>query len=386
MKDFIHKLVNDEKENLIFLRRELHKHPELSENEYKTAEFIENYLKNTGLSPVRVTKTGVIAFLDCDKEKTTLLRADIDALPVTEKNDVEYKSQTEGVMHACGHDAHTAMLLSTAKILSENKEKLSKNVLFVFQPAEETDGGAEDIIKTGIIEKYNVDMALGFHVLNDVPAGKVMIKPGALMASPDEFYVDIVGKGGHGAMPRLCIDPIMTASAIIPRINAITNMDLGDDAGQVVQCCTINAGATCNVIPGVCKISGTIRSFSDATREKIPQLIENIIKEETSKTHTSYNVDFVFGYPPLVNSDDVAEIVQKKLINTLGDVVVNWDKPLMLGEDFAYFAKKVPSLFMFLGTGNEEKGITKPLHNDEFMIDEDGMLTGVSINLAVLFS
>ena len=152
--------------------------------------------------------------------------------------------------------------------------------------------------------------------------------------------------------------------------DAIQLVFLGDTAGQVVQCCTINAGTSYNVIPGVCKISGTIRSFSDATREKIPQLMENIVKEETSKTHTSYNVDFVFRYPPLVNSADVAESVQKKLINTLGDVVVNWGKPLMLGEDFAYFAKEVPSLFMFLGTGNEEKGIVHSVHTPVFDVDE----------------
>ena len=376
MREFIQKILNNEKENIISLRRELHKYPELSKNEYKTAEFIENYLKNIGYSPKRVTQTGVIAYLDCGFSDTTLLRADIDALPVEEKNDVDYKSQNIGVMHACGHDAHAAILLSTAK--------LNTNVLFVFQPDEETDGGAKPMLNEGIIKEYNVKMALGYHVTNDVPVGKVMIKSGALMASPDDFCVKIIGRGGHGAMPEKCIDPLAVASSITPKLNSITNAVIKDGEKQVVQVCEIHGGSFCNVIPTECVILGTARSFNEEIRAQIPKLMEKIIKYEAEKNGAKYEFSFNYSYPPLINNDDVAKKVTDLVKKNIGDVVITWNDGQMTGEDFAYFTREIPSLFMFLGTANEEKGINMPLHNDNFQIDENGLLLGVGIYLAVL--
>lgn len=385
MKEFIQKILENEKENLIFLRRELHKYPELSGCEYKTAEFIENYLKEAGYTPKRVTQTGVLAYLDCGFDDTTLLRADIDALPVLEKNDTDYKSQNEGIMHACGHDAHIAMLLVTAKILSECKEKLNTNVLFVFQPDEEMDGGAKPIIDTGILREYNVKKALGYHVTNDVPAGYVMIKSGALMAAPDDFSIKIIGRGGHGALPEKCIDPLMTTVNIVPKLNSITNTTIKKGEKQVVQVCMLNSGISYNVIPNESVISGTARSFDEDVRTKIPELMEKITKEECEKYNTKYEFTFNYRYPPLINSEEVANKVKETVQKTFGDVVISWDEPQMTGEDFAYFAKEIPSLFMFLGTANEEKKITMPLHSENFEIDENGLLTGVGIYLAVLF-
>ncbi len=385
MKEFIQKILENEKENLIFLRRELHKHPELSGCEHKTAEFIENYLKDVGYTPKRVTNTGVLVYLDCGFDDTTLLRADIDALPVLEKNDTDYKSQNEGIMHACGHDAHIAMLLVTAKILSECKEKLNTNVLFVFQPDEEMDGGAKPIIDTGILREYNVKKALGYHVTNDVPAGYVMIKSGALMAAPDDFSIKIIGRGGHGALPEKCIDPLMTTVNIVPKLNSITNTTIKKGEKQVVQVCMLNSGISYNVIPNESVISGTARSFDEDVRTKIPELMEKITKEECEKYNTKYEFTFNYRYPPLINSEEVANKVKETVQKTFGDVVISWDEPQMTGEDFAYFAKEIPSLFMFLGTANEEKKITMPLHSENFEIDENGLLTGVGIYLAVLF-
>lgn len=385
MKEFIEKILDKEKENVIFLRRELHKHPELSGCEYKTVEFIENYLKDVGYTPKRVTQTGVLAYLNCGFDDTTLLRADIDALPVLEKNDTDYKSQNEGVMHACGHDAHTAMLLVTAKILWENKEKLNTNVLFVFQPDEEMDGGAKPIIDTGILREYNVKKALGYHVTNDVPAGYVMIKAGAIMAAPDDFSIKIIGRGGHGALPEKCIDPLVVAANIIPRLNAITHTTIKKGEKQVVHVCMLNSGTSYNVIPNECFISGTARSFDEDVRTKIPELMENITKEECEKYITKYEFTFNYRYPPLINSEEVANKVKETVQKTFGDIVTSWDEPQMTGEDFAYFAKEIPSLFMFLGTANEEKKITMPLHSENFEIDENGLLTGVGIYLALLF-
>ncbi len=385
MKEFIQNILDKEKENVIFLRRELHKHPELSGCEYKTAEFIENYLKDAGYTPKRVTNTGVLAYLDCGSDDTTLLRADIDALPVLEKNDTDYKSQNEGVMHACGHDAHIAMLLVTAKILQEYKDKLNTNVLFVFQPDEEMDGGAKPIIDTGILRECNVKKALGYHVTNDVPAGYVMIKSGALMAAPDDFSIKIIGRGGHGALPEKCIDPLVVAANIIPRLNTITHTTIKKGEKQVVQVCMLNSGTSYNVIPNESFISGTARSFDEDVRTKIPEFMENITKEECEKYNTKYEFTFNYRYPPLINSEEVSNKVKETVQKTFGDVVISWDEPQMTGEDFAYFAKEVPSLFMFLGTSNEEKNITMSLHSENFEIDENGLLTGVGIYLAVLF-
>ena len=385
MKEIIMPILEGEKDELISLRRELHKNPELSKEEYKTAEFIENYLKKAGYTPKRVNKTGVIAYLDCGKGDATLLRADIDALPVDEKNNVDYKSQNPGVMHACGHDAHMAMLLLTAKILQEHKSRLKTNVLFVFQPDEEVDGGAEFIINSGILKQYNVTNALGYHVMNDITVGKVMIKPGALMAAPDDFSIKIIGTGGHGSMPDACIDPISIATRIVTRLNDITNQVIKNGEKQVVQVCKICGGTSSNVIPGECEITGTARNFNEEVRRKIPEMIENVIKEETGKKGALYNFSFNYSYPPLINNTELAEKVKGLLEKNIPDVVITKDKPYMLGEDFAYFAKEVPSLFMILGTGNEEKGITQPLHSDVFTIDEEGLTLGVAIYLAVLF-
>lgn len=386
MKEFIKKILEDEKENVIFLRRELHKHPELSTKEYKTAEFIENYLKNIGYTPKRVAETGVLAYLDCGFSDTTLLRADIDALPVLEKNDIEYKSQNEGIMHACGHDAHTAMLLVTAKILWEYKEKLNTNVLFVFQPDEEINGGAKPIIDTGVINEYNVKNALGYHVTNDVPIGKIMIKSGALMASPDDFLIKIIGRGGHGALPEKCIDPLKVAVNIVPKLNSITNETIKENEKQVVQVCMLNSGTSYNVIPNECVMSGTARSFDEDVRKNIPLLMENAIKEETSKSGAKYEFSFNYSYPPLINDVKVAQRIKNAVEEIFGDIVISWSEGQMTGEDFAYFAKEVPSLFMFLGTANEEKGSTMPLHNEKFTIDEDALTVGIGGYLAVLFA
>ncbi len=384
MKDFIKTIMEKEKENVISLRRELHKHPELSKEEEQTTEFIEDYLKNIGYAPKRVTKTGVIAYLDCGFSDTTLLRADIDALPVTEKNNADYKSKQDGVMHACGHDAHMAILLISAKVLWENKDKLKTNVLFVFQPDEETDGGAKPMIDAGIIKDYNVTTALGYHVTNDVPVGKVMIKSGALMASPDDFSIKITGRGGHGALPEKCIDPLLTASKIVPELNAVTNMTIKENERQVVQVCQIHGGTFCNAIPEECIISGTARSFNEEVRNEIPKIMEKIINEEAEKTGAKAEFTFNYSYPPLINNERVTEQVKKAVEKHIGDVVITWSEGQMTGEDFAYFAKEVPSLFMFLGTGNEEKGITMPLHSENFEIDEAELILGVGIYLAFL--
>ena len=385
MKEYIKSIMEEEKDEVIRLRRELHKRAELSGKEYKTAEFIEEYLHSLGLSTKRSYNTGVVSFLDAKKDKTVLLRADMDALPLTELKDIDYMSETEGVMHACGHDAHMAVLLCTAKVLLENLNKLNVNVLFVFQPAEETDGGAKQMIDEGIMDGYNVTEAAGLHVMTDVPAGKIMIKAGALMASPDDFMIKIIGRGGHGSMPEKSKDPIPVAAGIIDKLNAITNDTIVEGEKQVVQVCLFNAGTSSNVIPDFVELKGTTRSFVDGVRYEIPKRMESIVKSVCEKSGFTYEFCFNYQYPPLINDATVADKMQQAVTTYMGDIVINWEEPSMGGEDFAYFAQKVPSNFFYLGTGNEEKGITKPIHNSHFEIDEDALIVGVGVYLSYLF-
>lgn len=385
MKEFVKSIMEKEKQEVIRLRRELHKRAELSCNEYKTAEFVEEYLQNLGLKTKRSFNTGVVAHLNMGKDKTVLLRADMDALPVTENNDCEYKSETEGVMHACGHDAHMATLLCAAKVFCENRDKLNVNILFVFQPAEEMDGGAEPMLAEGILDGLNVVEAAGLHVSNDVPVGKIMIKPGAFMASPDDFVIRIIGRGGHGSTPEKCLDPIPVAAGIIPDLNAITHKTIVEGESQVVQVCMFNAGTSYNVIPDYVEIQGTTRCFVDGVRHELPKMMEQIVKDACDKAGLTYEFTFNFRYPPLINDVDVAAKMKKIVEETMGDIVITWEKPIMGGEDFAYFAKTVPATFLFLGTANEEKGITAPLHNSSFTMDEDGLIVGVGVYASYIF-
>ena len=385
MKEFIESIMKEEKQEVIRLRRELHKRAELSCQEYKTAEFVEEYLHNIGLTTKRSFNTGVVAYLDVGKDKTVLLRADMDALSITENNDCEYKSETDGVMHACGHDAHMAVLLSAAKVFCKNRDKLNVNILFVFQPAEEEDGGAEPMIREGILDGLNVVEAAGLHVMSDIPVGKIMIKPGALMSSPDDFQIKIIGRGGHGSTPEKCLDPIPVASGIVPKLNAITQKIIVEGERQVVQVCIFRAGTAYNIIPDVVELQGTTRSFVDSVRLELPKMMESIVKEECDKAGLTYEFKFNFRYPPLINDESVAAKMKKAVEENMGDVVITWEEPTMGGEDFAYFANVVPANFFFLGTGNEEKGHTAPLHNSAFTMDEDALAVGLGVYCSYIF-
>lgn len=385
MKDFVKSVMEKEKQEVIRLRRELHKRAELSCEEYRTAEFIEEYLQGLGLATKRSFNTGVVSYLDAGKEKTVLLRADMDALPITENGDCEYKSKTVGVMHACGHDAHMAVLLCAAKVFVENRDKLNVNILFVFQPAEEMDGGAEPMLREGILDGLNVVEAAGLHVINDVPVGKIMIKSGALMSSPDDFVIKICGRGGHGSMPEKCLDPIPVAAGVIDDLNAISRQVIVEGERQIVQICMFNAGTSYNVIPDFVELCGTARSFVDGVRLEIPKLMEAVVKEACDKAGLTYEFEFNFRYPPLINDKAVADKMKKAVEENMGDIVTTWKEAIMGGEDFAYFAKEVPANFFYLGTGNEEKGITAPLHNSRFEIDEDSLIVGVGVYISYIF-
>ena len=375
-------------EEVVFLRRELHKIAELSFEEYKTAAFIAAYLEKLGI-PCRtgVAKTGVVAYLDAGKKHTLLLRADMDALPVEETNDVPYQSQTEGVMHACGHDAHMAVALATAKCMASRKDLLQANVLFVFQPGEETTGGAEPMIATGILEEFGVTCATGLHVMNDVEAGKIRVKSGPLMAAPDDFDLTIKGKGGHGAYPKECNNPIPLAANIICAFDEIGRKLASAQEPAVLSTCMVQGGDANNIIPDTVYVSGTVRTFDSVLRKQIPVEMEQSVKRICDLAGADYDFQFHFRYPPLINHDTMAEILATSAAQTLGsEHVIIGGEPSMAGEDFAYFSEKVPSVFFYLGSGNKKSGIDMPLHSTNFKIDESCLTVGVATYLSLVFN
>ncbi len=388
MKEIIDAMGKQIENEVISLRRALHKLAEPSGAEYKTAEYIARFLLDLGLSPrTGVAETGVVAFIDAGKENTLLLRADMDALPITEDESCPFASENPGMMHACGHDAHMAILLATVKCLVSQKEKLKTNVLLVFQPAEEDEGGAKPMIETGILEEFHVTCAAGLHVMNHLEAGTVSVRKGGLMASPDDFDLEIIGKGGHGAYPTECISPIAVQAQIVPALEEIQNNHPCPDEPCVISVCAINGGNTYNAIPDLVSLKGTVRTYDETLRNRLPELMEEAIATCCKRFGASYRFQFNFRYPPLVNNGQMVDTLVAALKNVLGEeCVLDETTRSMAGEDFAYFAKAVPSVYFFLGAGNKESGITMPLHSTDFQIDERCLKTGVMSLLSLVFS
>lgn len=370
------------------LRRELHKRAELSFCEYNTAALIQNYLKTLGLNVrTQIAGTGVIGFLDVGQPNTLLVRADMDALPIAEPHDVSYKSQTPGVMHACGHDAHMAVVLCTAKLLVQMKDSLRANVLFVFQPGEETEGGAEPMIKTGMLEEFRVTGAVGLHVMNDVKVGTILLKKGPMMASPDDFDLYIKGRGGHGAYPHTCIDPIALSARIISAFDMVASRFLSPFAQKVISVCSINSGTFYNIIPDTVHMRGTVRAYDEGVRRQIPDMMEKAVKGICDIAGASYDFQYNFRYPPLWNDSGAVDRMERAATEVLGkECVVFGSEPSMAGDDFSYFAQAVPSVYFYLGSGNEKRGLTEPLHSERFDVDEDCLKTGIAAMAAYAVS
>lgn len=384
----INKLAEEMTDEAIKIRRELHKRAELSFHEHKTAEFVTDYLRKIGLKvKTGVAGTGVLGYLDAGKDNTVLMRADMDALPVEEMHDYEYKSENKGVMHACGHDVHMAVVLCCAKLLNSIRYELSSNVLFLFQPGEETEGGAELMINAGILEEYNITEAIGIHVMNSVEVGKILLKKGPVMASPDDFDLFIYGKGGHGAYPHECIDPIALSAKIISDFDMIGARFISPFAQKVISVCSINGGTANNVIPDTVHMSGTVRSYDEKIRKLLPEMMRKAIAYTCDAFGAKYDFEYNFRYPPLINDDSAVDKMYNAALNVLSeDCIIIGNEPSMAGDDFAYFAKKVPSVYFYLGSGNEKRGITQPLHSKNFDIDEGCLSVGISVMASYVVS
>lgn len=378
------KRIEELEEEVISLRRDFHKHPEMGFKEFRTAEIVAEYLRECGLEvEEKVAKTGVVGLLNGKEDgKTLMLRADMDALPITEQNDVEYKSQNEGVMHACGHDGHTAMLLAAAKVLSENRDKIKGNIKFVFQPNEETEA-ARVMINEGVLKNPDVDAALAAHLWTPIESGKVAVSDGAVMGGLYEFEIKIIGKGGHTSAPHFSIDPIITASNIIQTVQIIQSREIDPLKATVIMFGQINGGTATNVIPEEVELRGTIRYLyrdDENSEEKPKQRFERIV-EQVCRTHQAdYEINYVAASPPVYNNPEMVKKTRETAEKIVGrENLINYTN--LAGEDFGEFSLEVPSTFFFIGTGNKEKGTDYPHHHPHFNIDEDTLLTGVKMHV-----
>ncbi|MEQ8906359.1 M20 family metallopeptidase [Ekhidna sp.] len=385
MSDLIQKIKSLSETNfdeILSIRRQIHAHPELSFEEHNTAAFIESKLKEFGITNVtRIAETGVTFCLNGKGEgKTIALRADIDALPITEANEVPYKSKNEGVMHACGHDVHTSNLLGVAKILSELTDHFSGTVKFIFQPAEEkSPGGASILIKEGILQNPTPEKILGQHVMPLIPEGKVGFRKGKYMASADEVYLTVKGKGGHAAMPETFVDPIAIASQIIVSLQQIVSRMANPKIPSVLSFGKIAGGNVNNVIPDEVKIDGTFRTFDEEWRKVALQKVRDISTSIATSLGGSCDVHIASGYPFLVNDEDYTQKNIDAAKAYMGDDNVVELDLWMAAEDFAFYTHEVPGCFYRLGTRNEEKRITSGVHTPTFNIDENALKTGMGL-------
>ncbi|WP_066399581.1 amidohydrolase [Cytobacillus eiseniae] len=376
----IHELTAEMREKVIEWRRYFHKYPELSFQEEKTAQFVYETLQTFGnLEISRPTKTSVMARLvGQETGKVIALRADMDALPIEEENTFDYVSQNKGVMHACGHDGHTAMLLGAAKLLTKLKAHIQGEIRFLFQHAEELfPGGAQEMVKAGVLD--GVDQVIGIHLCSPIEVGKIGICHGPATSGSDTFDLKILGKGGHSSEPHAAVDPIAIGAQVINNLQHIVSRNLDPLEKLVVSVTKFHSGTAHNVIPDTAILSGSVRSFHPDIRQQIPGLIERIVKGVTEAHHASFELDYHFGYSSVVNNDRVREIVEETIIDVWGEDTLRTLPALMSGEDFSAFSDQVPGCFIFVGAGNKEKGIIYPHHHPRFTIDEDALEIGVEL-------
>ncbi|KPU62507.1 peptidase M20 [Thermococcus sp. EP1] len=357
-------------------RRDFHMYPEVKFEETRTSSIVEEELKQLGYKVLRTAETGIIGILNGGKEgKTVALRADMDALPIQEENDVPYKSRIPGKMHACGHDAHTAMLLGAAKILAEIKEHLGGTVKLIFQPGEEGGAGAKKIVEEGHLD--DVDAIFGIHVWGHLPSGTIATKEGPIMASSDGFIIRIKGKGGHAASPHLTNDPTAPAVDIYNALQKIVSRSVNPLSPIVITTPMIEASHGYNVIPDSLEIRGTLRTFDMNLRTKIIEKIESIVKHYSAAWDCEGTLElFRIPYPPTINTPELAKFVMKTA-RELGPITKA--EMTMGAEDFAFYLQKVPGAFIFLGIRNEEKGIIYPHHHPRFDVDESVLWKGSAL-------
>ena len=361
-------------DDLVKVRRTLHQNPELGLQEHATGKYLADILESLGLEVKRgIAGTGLTALLRGGRPgKTVALRADMDALPVQELNDVPYKSQKPGLMHACGHDVHMTLAVGAAMILAENRAELAGNVKFIFQPNEEGVGGADPMIKEGVLEDPHVDAIVGGHVWGSLDSGKIMVKSGPIMASSDIIRLTIRGRGGHCAQPHTTIDPVAIGSEIVGALQKVVSRQNDPNEAVVISICVFKAGEVFNVIPHDAYLEGAVRTLSNEVRQNIARQIETVIRGITQAYGATYDLDYYFGYPVTVNDAAVTESVRQSAVKVLGaDRVSAAPRASMGAEDFAYYLLERPGTFIWIGIRNPAKGICEEIHHPRFDVDEE---------------
>ena len=380
----IHPLILKNKDEIIENRRCFHKYPELSFEEFNTSKIIEEKLNAMGINTIsRMAKTGLVADIAGNqKGRTIALRADMDALPIQETSDISYKSVNDGVMHACGHDGHMAMLLGAAKAINEMKGKLNGSVRLIFQPAEEGPAGATYMIDEGALD--GVDEIYGIHLWNYQTIGEIGVKSGPIMAAADMFEIEIFGKGGHGATPHGTVDSIIVSSHLVNALQTIVSRNTNPIESTVVTVGMINGGYNFNVIADRVTLKGTCRAYTKENRTLIKQRINEIISGTEKMFNAKIKLNYKDGYPPTINDKQCTENVLAAARKVVGDGA---DEPYlsMGGEDFSYYLEKIPGCFYFVGSSPIDKDpLSTPHHCSHFDIDEDALLVGSSSFIAII--
>jgi amidohydrolase len=371
------------RDTVVGWRRHLHRNPELSFHEERTSRFIADTLASFGdLEISRPTATSVVARLVGARPGPVLaMRADIDALPIEERNTHDFVSTTPGVMHACGHDGHTAMLLGAAAVLAGMRERLEGSVQFIFQHAEELlPGGAQELVQAGVVD--DADLVVGAHLWLGLPFGQVGVKSGALMAAPDTFYLTITGSGGHAAMPHRSVDPIVVAAQVITNLQHIVARNVDPLASAVVTIGRIAGGTTHNIIPGSVELEGTIRTFDPALREEIPALMDRIIGGVTAAHGARHELRVERGYHPVINDERATDLLRRAVVRAVGADALVDATPVMGGEDFSAYQQRASGSFFFVGARDESRGIVHPHHHECFDLDERALDYGTRIFVA----
>lgn len=374
----IKELIQNAEPDLIAFRRELHSHPELPWEEFETTKRIARELDKLGFEYRLTSPTGVIAEIKGGKPgKTVALRGDIDALPILELSDIPYKSQNEGKMHACGHDTHTAMLLTAARVLNEVKEEIPGNVRFIFQPAEEIAEGAKEMVAQGAME--NVDNVFGMHIWTVMPAGKISCEAGPRMASADIVKIHFRGKGGHGSLPNQCVDAAMVASSFVMNVQAAVSRETHPLDAAVISIGKMEVGTRFNVIAENAYLEGTVRTFSLENRDRIRDAIHRFAEHTAAMYGATASIDYHYGTLPVINDEKSSALATEVVAKQFGVDALITDRPTTGAEDFSYYTEKAPGCFVFLGTANPEADSEWAHHHGRFNVDESTLKQGAEL-------
>jgi len=378
----IHQLVADQKDLIIQLRRDLHRIPETAYTEKKTSAYVANYLNNLKLEvKTGIARYGAVGLMKTGRPgPTVMIRADMDALPLKEITELAFASEHEGVMHACGHDAHMAMVLGAATVFNTLKDEISGNIKFLFQPAEEGPGGAKPMIEAGVMESPKVDYCIACHVWPDIPEGTIGVRPGPFMAAMDRFDIKIKGKGGHGAMPQLCIDALEVGTQVVNALQRIVSRQMDPLEPTVVTIGTFHAGTAFNIIPAEAEMSGTTRTFNPDIWNSWEARIAKLVRGVCDSMGCDFELKFSQGYPVTINDASMAEIVRGCAAKVVGEDRVVVPQKTMGGEDFAYYLQRSQGCYFALGVGREG---AVPVHNPAFVFNEDVMLLGVETHCRI---